>query len=100
DGRYQQCDQRRGNALQVARADGQYRERQQRKTGSGEADRGQRLDERPQLFVEMQTRRAGRKAEEILPLTDKNDDADARRETDDYGVRDVFDDRAQTGETE
>ncbi len=100
DGGHQQRDQRRGNALKVPRTDGQYREGEQRETGGGEADRGQCFVERPQLFVEMQARRPGRQAEEILPLTDENDDADARGETDDYRVRDVFNDRAQAGETE
>ncbi|MNS93428.1 hypothetical protein D3C72_1276040 [compost metagenome] len=81
----QQRHQRPGDAPQPAHARRAHYQRQaaQRQRGGGRVPLRQRLQQVPEFFVEML---AGdrRQTEEIAPLADKDDHADASREADDH----------------
>jgi hypothetical protein len=58
--------------------------------------RRQRLQQSRELLVEVYAGRGGLQAEEILPLADENNDANAGGEADDHRVGYVFDHRSET----
>ena len=80
-----------GNPVKYPAADRDDRKREQRNARRRQVKARQRLDQRPDLLVEMFAGNGRLQAEEILPLPDEDDHGDTRREADDHGIRDEAD---------
>ncbi|MNN31671.1 hypothetical protein D3C81_1453680 [compost metagenome] len=96
DGHRDHRHQRPGHLAQVrnARCEQHQRERQQGQRGGHEMQLRQRLQQVPELLVEMLAADR-RQAEEVLPLADPDDHPDAGGEADDDRRGDELDDRAE-----
>ncbi|MCY1413089.1 hypothetical protein D9M71_285140 [compost metagenome] len=101
DGHRDHRHQRPGHLAQVgnARREQHQGEGQQRQHGGHHMQLRQRLQQVPELLVEMLAADR-RQAEEVLPLADPDDHPDAGGEADDHRRRDELDDRPQARHAE